>query len=153
MAKPNIYQDCLDADLIGGAENWERRIAVFPAWLVDQPLPVLLFPRLAHQLFVSEAGDCLSEPVQVVASDRNAHGAGILGEAAANVLNARQPQLGRARIEACQNVIWHVADQYVTHTHMMRRRTIHHPPGRRGGDPTNDQLLTRGVTETVVLDT
>jgi hypothetical protein len=76
-------------------------------------------PCLAHQLLVSEAGNCLSEPAEVVTSDPNAHRPGILGKAAANVLNARQAQLSRSRIEAGQHVIWYVTDQYVTHTQMI----------------------------------
>ncbi len=46
----------------------------------------------------------------------NAHRAGVLGKAAANVLDARQAQLGGSRIEAGQHVVGYVTDQDVTHT-------------------------------------
>jgi hypothetical protein len=69
-----------------------------------------------HQFIVSEAGNGPPEAAKVVARDGNPCRTGILGQATANVLNARQSQLSGSRIEASQHVIWYITNQHVTHS-------------------------------------
>jgi hypothetical protein len=56
--------------------------------------------------------------------DRHSQRASILGKAAANVLNARQAQLGSSGIEPSENIIRNIADQHVTHDPMISHDII-----------------------------
>jgi hypothetical protein len=57
--------------------------------------------------------------MQVVVGNWHSRRPSILGKTAANVLNARQAQLGGPGIESSQDIIRNITDQNVTHNPMI----------------------------------